>query len=313
MNLSRFQRRFLRVTYLTLFAPIFAYSQSPGGVIGQGFWYGEKDSTDLISNYQSIDLLNMSQAAQDSILNIPVSSSLFFVLKGNFASAVEDTLLQIGDVTLIDMGMYHGRGFSSIDFTDSTSKIISVQTIRGHRMAKDTAPEINIGDLSKFSVAEVIYYPYALDRAERRMVNSYLSIKYAIPILSGIEPDWKDYWAKDSTHYWDANKDKSFSVRVMGLGADKAQNFYQTQSIAETGKFFKLSLDTTTAAGTMPRAWVAQEGFVIFAERKGRPTHSFGYCGNVRSGKNPLGRWKFKATANWRSNASRILVEIKKA
>lgn len=312
MNLRSKRRGILRLICLTLFAPIFAFSQSPGGVSGQKFWYSETDSTDLISNYHSIDLLNMGQEAGDSILSIPVSSSLFVVLKGNFAIPMEDTLLQIGDVTLVDLGMYHGRGFTSIDFTDSTSKIISVQTIRGHRLAKDTAPEINIGDLSKFSVAEVIYYPYALDRAQRRMVNSYLSIKYAIPILTGIEPDWKDYWAKDSTHYWDANKDKSFYVRVMGLGADKAQDFYQTQSIAETGNWFKLSLDTTAAAGTMPRTWVAEEGFVIFAERKGRPNHSFGYCGNVRTGKNPLVRWKFKATDNWRTNASRILVDIKK-
>ena len=90
----------------------------------------------------------MGQEARDSILNIPVSSSLFFVLKGNFAVPMEDTLLQIGDVTLVDVGLYHGGGFTSIPFNDSTSKIVSVQTIRGFRMAKDTAPEVNIGDLS---------------------------------------------------------------------------------------------------------------------------------------------------------------------
>jgi hypothetical protein len=82
------------------------YSQSPGGVRGQQFWYDDKDSTALISNYHSIDLLKMGQEARDSILNIPVSSSLFFVLKGNFAVPMEDTLLQIGDVTLVDVGLY---------------------------------------------------------------------------------------------------------------------------------------------------------------------------------------------------------------
>lgn len=312
MNLSRIQRSFRRLTFLTLFTPIYAFSQSPGGVSGQQFWYSTNDSSGLISNYHSVDLLKLGAYAQDSILNIPVSSSLFFVLKGNFATAVEDTLLQIGDVTLIDQGIYHGRGFSPIDFTDSTSKIVSVQTIRGHRMAKDSAPEVNIGNLSKFNVAEVIYYPYYLDRAQRRMVNSYLSIKYAIPILQGIEPDWKDYWAKDSTHYWDANKDRAFYVRVMGLGADSKQSFYQTQSIAETGGHFKIALDSPAVAGSMPRTWMAQEGFVIFAQRTFRPSSMNEYCIEVRQGKNPLALWKFKATDQWRTWATHLLIETEK-
>ena len=305
-------RSLLRVLCILLLVPSYMYSQSPGGVRGQQFWYDDKDSTALISNYHSIDLLKMGQEARDSILNIPVSSSLFFVLKGNFAVPMEDTLLQIGDVTLVDVGLYHGGGFTAISFNDSTSKIVSVQTIRGYRMAKDTAPEVNIGDLSKFSVAEVIYYPYYIDRAQRRLVNSYLSIKYAIPILQGIEPDWKDYWAKDSSYYWYANKDKAFYVRVMGLGADSDQSFFQSQSIAETGGHFKIALDTPAVQGTMPRTWMAQEGFVIFAERATGPSSINGYCANVRPGKNPLALWKFKATDEWRTWATRILIETEK-
>lgn len=312
MHLFRVSRSVLRTSLLAFVFPMYVFSQSPGGVNGQGFWYGEKDSSGIISNYHSVDLLKMSQGARDSIVTVPTSSSLFFVLRGNFSSAVEDTLLQIGDVTLIDRGVYHGRGFTSIDFNDSASKIVSVQTIRGHRLAKDTAPEINVGDLSKFSMAEVIYYPFALDRTERRLVNTYLSLKYAIPIIQGIEPDWKDYWAKDSSHYWDANKDKAFYLRVMGLGADSDQKFYQTQSIAETGKYFKIALDSPAVAGSMPRSWVAQEGFVIFAERKGAPTYTSGYCGAVSSGENPLERWKFKATDQWRTWATRIVIDVER-
>ena len=101
-------RSLLRVLCILLLVPYYVYSQSPGGVRGQQFWYDDKDSTALISNYHSIDLLKMWQEARDSILNIPVSSSLFFVLKGNFAVPMEDTLLQIGDVTLVDVGLYHG-------------------------------------------------------------------------------------------------------------------------------------------------------------------------------------------------------------
>jgi len=312
MNATRNVHPFYGAVCLFLLLPFCAFSQSPGGVSGQEFWYGEKDSSAIISNYHSIDLLNMSSGARDSITDIPVSSSLFFVVQGNFPAALEDTCFQIGDVTVTDGGVYHGGGFTPIDFTDSVAKIISVQTIRGHRMAKDTAPEVKTGNLSKFSVAEVIYYPFVLDRAERRMVNSYLSLKYAIPILEGISHQWKDYWKKDSTHYWDVNKDKAYYVRIMGLGSDKAQNFHQTQSIAETGDHFQLSLDTTQPSGAMPRAWIAQEGFVIFSERTIRPGFSYGYCSGVRSGKNPLARWKFKASSNWRTNASRILIEAKK-
>ena len=313
MNLNRIHRYLvLRTTIVYIAFPLLAYSQSPGGINGHKFWYGEKDSTGLISNYHSIDLIKMGDVAKDSLLNVPVSSSIFIVLKGNFSTAFEDTLLQIGDMTLIDLGLYHGNGFTSIDFMDGASKIISVQTIRGLRLAKDTAPKVEVGNLSKFSVAEVIYYPYALNRAERRMVNSYLSIKYAIPIVRGIEPDWKDYWAKDSTYYWDANKDRAFNVRIMGLGADHDQSFYQTQSIAETGGHFRIALDSTTVVGNMPRTWIAQDGFIVFSERANSPYYLLSSCSNVRPGVNPLKRWKFRATPSWRTWANTLVIEIEK-
>jgi hypothetical protein len=288
------------------------HAQSPGGVTGQGLWEHSKDSTYLISNYRTLNLNTLKSNAQSQLEDIPVASSLFFVLRGNFAVTLEDTLIQIGDVTITDGGMYHGQGFTAIDFTDSLSKIISVQTVRGHRMTRDTTPVIHIGNVSKFALAEVVYYPYALNRAQRRMVNSYLSLKYAIPILSGIEKDWKDYWAKDSSFYWDANKDKGFYVRVMGLGADAGQSFYQTQSIAETGGHFSIALDTAKTPGNMPRTWVAQEGFLVFSERLPSPIQSLGSCSNIRVGLNPLKRWKFKATDAWRTWSNTLVIDIQK-
>jgi hypothetical protein len=309
-NRSFLEQCLLLLFSLGLFAPVSA--QSPGGITGQGLWQHSEDSTYLISNYKTLNLHTFESAARVQLEEIPNSSSLFFVFQGNFGVSVEDTLLQIGDVTLTDGGMYHGKGFTSIDFTDSFSKIISVQTVRGFRMARDTAPEIKIGDVSKFSLAEVVYYPFALNRAQRRMVNSYLSLKYAIPILSGIEKDWKDYWAKDSSFYWDANKDKGFYVRVMGLGADAGQSFYQTQSIAETGGHFSIALDTSKTPGNMPRTWVAQEGFLVFSERLPSPIQSLGSCSNIRVGLNPLERWKFKATDAWRTWANTLVIDIQK-
>ena len=59
-------RSLLRVLCILLLVPSYVYSQSPGGVRGQQFWYDDKDSTALISNYHSIDLLKMGQEARDS-------------------------------------------------------------------------------------------------------------------------------------------------------------------------------------------------------------------------------------------------------
>ena len=85
MNLNRIHRYLvLRTTIVYIAFPLLAYSQSPGGINGHKFWYGEKDSTGLISNYHSIDLIKMGDVAKDSLLNVPVSSSIFIVLKGNF-------------------------------------------------------------------------------------------------------------------------------------------------------------------------------------------------------------------------------------
>jgi len=51
---------------------------------------------------------------------------------------------------------------------------------------------------------------------------------------------------------------------------------------------------------------------VIFAERATGPSSINGYCANVRPGKNPLALWKFKATDEWRTWATRILIETEK-
>jgi len=47
-------RSLLRILCILLLVPSYVYSQSPGGVRGQQFWYDDKDSTALISNYHSI-------------------------------------------------------------------------------------------------------------------------------------------------------------------------------------------------------------------------------------------------------------------
>ena len=116
-NRSFLEQCLLLLFSLGLFAPV--YAQSPGGITGQGLWQHSEDSTYLISNYKTLNLHTFESAARVQLEDIPNSSSLFFVFQGNFGVSVEDTLLQIGDVTLTDGGMYHGKGFTSIDFTDS--------------------------------------------------------------------------------------------------------------------------------------------------------------------------------------------------
>lgn len=141
------------------------------------------------------------------------------------------------------------------------------------------------------------------------MVNTYLAIKYSIPITDISEKQWRDYLASDSTHYWDFTTDKLYGKRVLGVGRSWDEDLFQPQTQTSHGSFLQLSLDTIKIQGEMPRVPIQEDAFLIISERVPAAFSSLLTCD--QNGVNPLLNWKLKPH-NWDSETSNLYIKIDK-
>lgn len=77
-------------------------------------------------------------------------------------------------------------------------------------------------------IPEVILYDRILSSQERAQVETYLAVKYGIPVYQGAEP--KDYLDSNATVIWEGAKNKNYNKRVAGIGKDIAGGLFQKQS-----------------------------------------------------------------------------------
>jgi hypothetical protein len=302
---------FLAVLYSSLLlfsANCFAQNlNSPGGIRGVSLWSLDGDSSDAIGNYHSLNLLNLKASADSTIPPMEGASSLFLVLKPNFNNAVGSAFIQLGDIEIFDNLLVHGTDSTTLDFSDGSPQIVTISLQRSSQFKTNVSPTFNLMDSTLFSVAELIYYPKFHSRQNIKMVNSYLALKYSIPITGVTDINWKDYWAADTSKYWDYKVDNQYHIRVLGLGASADENFYQSQTLASVGSFFQLSLDSVRPQGEMPNINIDEDAFLIFSERLPE-SYSSNYSCQV-GGNNPLGNWKIRPH-NWGSTADFLYVTL---
>lgn len=83
----------------------------------------------------------------------------------------------------------------------------------------------------KGTKAEFLVFDRALNFMERLQVETYLSIKYGIPLANS------NYVSADEKVLWHAENNSGFANRITGIGREDAFNLYQKQSVS--------ALDTT--------------------------------------------------------------------
>lgn len=310
MRCSNIVQRVIVVSAL-VFSPLaFCYGQvqsAPGGINGASLWSANGDSSDFIGNYRSINLLKLKSQADTSIPPMQGATTVFLVLKPNFTVATGAQFFELGDIVLYDNQLTHGSSNTMLDFSDQQPKIITLTMQRSPRVKRNQAPSFQLVDSSLFSVAELIYYPLLRDREDVKRVNSYLALKYSVPITAVTDPNWRDYWTQDQGRYWDFNIDKVYDLRVMGVGKSEDEDFYQTQTQSSSSSFIRWSLDSIKGQGVMPKINVGEDAFLVFSERVPASMAIQYPC--VRNGSNPLGNWKLKPQ-QWKSKASHLLVSL---
>ena len=280
---------------------------APGGVQGSALWSRQGDSSDFFANYHSINLLKLREQANSNIPPMQGATTLFLVLKPNFTTSTGAQFMELGDIVLYDNQLTHGTSNTALDFSDGQPKILTLSMQRSPRFKTSVIPELHIVDSTLFSVAELIYYPHLNNRADIKKVNSYLAIKYSVPITGVTDRIWRDYWAADSSRYWDFKTDKMYDLRVLGLGRSSNEDFYQSQSMASHGSYIRLSLNGAVPQGVMPNVSINEGAFLIMSERVPESMSTYLRC--LRDGSNPLGNWKLKPM-NWASAALYLYVSV---
>lgn len=281
--------------------------KAPGGIAGSTLWSEDGDSSSYIANYHTLNLLSLELDAAGKIPPMEGATTFFLVLKPSFSQATGAEFIKLGDISVYDNRIDHGTTFTPLDFSDGNPKILTLKMQRSPRYKTSLLPSLEIKDSSLFSLAELIYYPHLKSRESIRMVNTYLAIKYSIPITDISEKQWRDYLAADSTHYWDFSTDKLYSKRVLGVGRSWDEDLFQPQTQTSHGSFLQLSLDTLKNQGDMPRVPIEEDAFLIFSERVPAAFSSLLTCN--QKGINPLLNWKLKPH-NWDSETSRMLIKM---
>jgi hypothetical protein len=175
---SFFQRVFALILLLTVVG-VSCHAQvqsAPGGIKGARLWSSHGDSSDFIGNYRSINLLKLKSQADTSIPPMQGATTVFLVLKPNFATATGAQFFELGDIVLYDNQLTHGSSNTPLDFSDGEPKILTLSMQRSPRYKTSQVSTFHLVDSSLFSVAELIYYPQLRDREAVKRVNSYLAL-----------------------------------------------------------------------------------------------------------------------------------------
>ena len=235
------------------------------------------------------------------------ATTLYLVLKPNFTTPTGKAFFELGDIKVFDSLLVHGMDTTTLDFDGNKPKIITLTMQRSITFKTSNSPSFQLLDSNLFSIAELIYFPKRHSRQSIKMVNSYLALKYSVPITGVTENDWKDYWAADSSRYWDYTTDNQYDIRVLGLGHSDDEDFYQSQTFASSGSFIQLSLDSIKPQGQMPAVSIDEDAFLVLSERLPEALAYNVIC--LPDGNNPLGNWKLKPH-NWSSTADYLYVTM---
>jgi hypothetical protein len=309
--MSFFQRNSTKVwLIITAFAMMSATTvfgqEGPGGIGAFSSWEHQGEHAALVNNYNSIDLLEFSSHTYANELALKESSVLFFVLQAKSEMASSELFLQLGDISIYGNRITFGRTTAPLELKPGSPQIVTLELQRPRRVGLAANTTIAVGDTSIFSLAELVVYKGGLSREERRRVNTYLALKYSVPITKNQDNQWRNYLSNDQGTYWNTTHDLIYGTNVIALGRSDAQDLYQTQTRTTAEEGLMLALEGFAPWGEMPTVNVGNESFIIFSQRDDLSTSNV-LCDQEQG--NPLYNWKFQLQG-WNSTAQHIAVRV---
>lgn len=114
-------------------------------------------------------------------------------------------------------------------------------------------------------IAEIIVFDRVLTGMEKQRVESYLGLKYGIPLAQWPEP--VSYLAARGDTIWHAKKFQFFTYNVAGIGRDDASGLYQKQSSCEhTPGLLTIGLGTIQSSNDANTIEIPDNSFLIWSD-----------------------------------------------
>ena len=114
---------------------------------------------------------------------------------------------------------------------------------------------------------EEVVFDRTLSKRQRKQVESYLSVKYGIPLLSNGK---LEYLTSTGHAYWSASKNYAFRHRPTALGRDDYWQLYQRQSTnAYEPGLITIGLGTITTLNNENAGVLEDQSFLIWSDNNG--------------------------------------------
>ena len=257
-------------------------------------------SVSFIGNYPTLDLNQQDYQSQLKGIAEAPSGTLFLVLKNQGDLTTEKPLLQIGRFVIYANKVLLDGQELAIDTINDKASILRLN-FQARPNQPYTAPRVRIN--KDVQVSEIIFYERMLEPEQRRIVESYLAMKFSVNITENTNPELRDYLDIFKDKAWSSRLDGLYKQEVLALGRLDTIGFYQSQTYSSDAQSISLSLQPQAQAGTMPQLDL-EDGSLLILSRKAHEAAKQD-CGSSPE----VNTWKLRLI-NWTSKEPMLYLTL---
>ncbi|UUC44934.1 T9SS type A sorting domain-containing protein [Flavobacterium cerinum] len=267
------------VSFISLLLPVVAlYSQTPGGIAKPTLWIKQQDNliakkTDT-SHYFNFNPKYRIEGKTSNDYKNKLSNrySLFLVFRSEEKEEMSVATLKLGSQTTTISNKKVATD-KSLDFKKVNAKngIVLSYFVSQQNNGKKTPNSLTLDNLKSLTNAtsghdlmELLYYPKVLNALEKKKVESYLSVKYGISLLSNT-----DYIDSYNNKVWDYEKNSDFNNRITGIGRDNNSGLYQKQSGNAEKEGLYIGYGTIDSTNAANKTQIADKTFMLWGDNGG--------------------------------------------
>ncbi len=112
----------------------------------------------------------------------------------------------------------------------------------------------------KGTIAEFMVFDRVLSFLERLQVETYLAIKYGIPLTIG------NYVSANQQVLWHQEENKGYAHRIAGIGRQDAYQLYQKQTLSAHDTAVQLTLSYTPGSGSATASRMQDNHFLVWGD-----------------------------------------------